>query len=85
MPRVAIAVLESHAQAMLDELTRNDPGQLFGSQTTACNRCGTPFAIFFLNDLNPDNPSFAARLEETIAEHCENGKHAFDGLPWSTP
>jgi hypothetical protein len=81
MPRVAIAVPEADAQAIHDELLKDDPSKTFTSTAYACRRCGTLFAIFFMNSHDQNNPTYADKLRGKIADNCEHGRHTFDGLP----
>jgi hypothetical protein len=85
MPRVALAVLETHAENIRNVMTRNDPEQTFGSVPYTCGRCGASFVIFFVDNRDPGNDSYAATLQERIVAGCEEGRHPFDGYPLIAP
>jgi hypothetical protein len=81
MPTVAIAIPETHAQAIHDKLLKDDPSGSFTSTAYACQRCGTVFVIFFVNSHDQNNRAYADTRRERIVENCEHGRHTFDGLP----
>jgi hypothetical protein len=81
MPRVAIAIPETHAQAIHDELLRSDPSEQFNSIASVCRRCATVFIIFFMNSRDPNNALYADTLRDRIADNCEHGRHTFEALP----
>jgi len=64
MPRVAIAVPEADAQAIHDELLKDDPSETFTSTPYACRRCGAVFAIFFMNSHDQNNPTMLTNSEK---------------------
>jgi hypothetical protein len=85
MPQVAIAILETHADAVRVELLRNDPEQRFTSTSYNCARCGTTFTIFFMNGQDENNDTYATELLARIAVGCEMGRHPFEGYPLARP
>jgi hypothetical protein len=84
MPRVAIAIPESHAHSIHEEMLRHDPLEGFSSAGYACPHCCTAFVIFFTDNLDPENPTYEVMLQDRIAESCQMGRHPFDSLPLAT-
>jgi hypothetical protein len=85
VPTVAIAILETHSDAIRAELLRDDPQRLFTSTSYNCARCGAPFIIFFVNGEDKNNETYATELLARIAVGCEMGRHPFERYPLARP
>jgi hypothetical protein len=85
MPTVATAVPETHADVIRARLLLDDPEQIFVSTPYSCERCGTPFVLFFVDGADERNDGYAETLRERIVAGCDNGHHPFEGYPLARP